>query len=356
MFIRIDPFDPLFFRDGKPFSMGEDTWANCIFPPSPSVIYGALRTVYFSNHIVELDHATTEQDVTKNLVIKGIYLLDNSNTILLPLPLDFVQKKDLEESQENEVELLSLVELQLKSSCVTSYVLKGEEGVEAVTDGLISGDSLGKYLAFTGDKISTIKLSSRVLTEPKIGIGLNKQTRIADESKLYRVGMKRLKDISLLIEFEGLAIPDRGLLKFGGENKAAYYNEINGLAINWNLQDGNKDEKSEYFKLYLATPAVFTQGWLPSWIDSKSLEGKCQNTKFRLLTASVGKYHSLGGFDIVKKKPKPMWKAVPAGSVYYFKIIDGDFKDILNIFNGKSISDEYPEQGFGISFVGKISK
>ena len=69
MLIKLDPLDTLFFRDGKPFSMGEETWGNCIFPPSPSVIYGALRTAYFSNHIDLLEKANTKNDPTSNLVI-----------------------------------------------------------------------------------------------------------------------------------------------------------------------------------------------------------------------------------------------------------------------------------------------
>ena len=49
MIIQIDPLDTLFFRNGKPFTMGEETWADAVFPPYPSVVYGALRSAYFSN-------------------------------------------------------------------------------------------------------------------------------------------------------------------------------------------------------------------------------------------------------------------------------------------------------------------
>jgi CRISPR-associated protein Cmr3 len=53
MIIELNPLDTLFFRDGKPFAMGEETWADGIFPPPPSVIYGALRTAWFANNIEE---------------------------------------------------------------------------------------------------------------------------------------------------------------------------------------------------------------------------------------------------------------------------------------------------------------
>ena len=33
MLAKITPLDTVFFRDGKPFSWGEETWAEGIFPP-----------------------------------------------------------------------------------------------------------------------------------------------------------------------------------------------------------------------------------------------------------------------------------------------------------------------------------
>jgi CRISPR-associated protein Cmr3 len=360
MLIKIDPLDTLFFRDGKPFSMGEDTWGNCIFPPSPSVIYGALRTAYFSNHIDQLEKANkNEEDPTNNLVIHGIYFLDNlenKNTLYLPLPLDLVQKKDVETELENEVYLLSLVEMKLKSSCPTSHVLKGDQGVEVVDEGLINTNVLREYLSCNGKNFPILRLNSRVITEPKIGIGLNGETHTADESKIYRVGLKRLNNLSLLVEFDGMEFPDKGLLKLGGEGKASSYEKILDPLMVCGLPEDNICEDIQKFKLYLSTPAIFHQGWIPSWIDINTLEGKYKNSKFRLLTASVGKYQNLGGFDLQKKEPKPMWKVTPAGSVYYFEIIEGDFKEIFSLFNRKSISEENAKQGFGITFVGKVTE
>src|SRR5687768_8743082 len=38
------PDDVLFFRDGKPSSRGQDHELRSVFPPLPSVLYGAIRT------------------------------------------------------------------------------------------------------------------------------------------------------------------------------------------------------------------------------------------------------------------------------------------------------------------------
>ena len=108
------------------------------------------------------------------------------------------------------------------------------------------------------------------------------------------------------------------------------------------------------FKLYLSTPAIFKKGWLPEWMDENDLIGEYGGLKLKLLTASIGKTISIGGFDMKVRKPKPMRKAVPAGSVYYFKIVEGDLQKVFEIFNQTAISDIDPMQGFGIAYVGGV--
>ncbi|HXH40882.1 MAG TPA: type III-B CRISPR module-associated Cmr3 family protein, partial [Thermoanaerobaculia bacterium] len=41
---RLVPEDVLFFRDGKPSSIGDDHYLRSIFPPYPSTLYGLVRT------------------------------------------------------------------------------------------------------------------------------------------------------------------------------------------------------------------------------------------------------------------------------------------------------------------------
>jgi len=353
MIIKIDALDTLFFRDGKPFTMGEDTWANGVFPPYPSVIYGALRSAYFSHHLNELKKANNEDDPTRNLKIKGFYILAD-NDVYLPLPNDCVREKS---SKDDSVSVLTMHELKnIKSSCPTQHALKSEEVVENVDGGLISKNSFKEYLKCAkGSFYSILKVADRVLPEPKIGIGINGESGTSEEGKLYRVDMRRLenkrwKSLSLIIDFEGLDLPEKGMMKLGGEGKAVSYKQFEPVYLsidNFN-SDGNK------FKLYLSTPAIFKEGWLPKWIDEQTLIGKYKGLELKLLTASIGKPISIGGFDMQKRKPKPMRKAVPAGSVYYFEIINGDIQQAFEIFNQSAISEFYQEQGFGIAYVGGV--
>ena len=41
----IEPLDVLLFREAKPFSPGEGSWAKGLFPPLPSTVFQALRSI-----------------------------------------------------------------------------------------------------------------------------------------------------------------------------------------------------------------------------------------------------------------------------------------------------------------------
>ncbi|KAF5431829.1 CRISPR-associated protein Cmr3, partial [Candidatus Methanophagaceae archaeon] len=199
-----------------------------------------------------------------------------------------------------------------------------------------------------GSFSSILKVADMVLPEPKIGIGISKETGTSEEGKLYRVDMRRLENIGLLVDFEGLDLPERGMMKLGGEGKAVSYEQFK--PVDFSIDNFNFDENK--FKLYLSTPSIFKNGWLPVWIDEKTLIGEYKGLELKLLTASIGKPISIGGFDMRKRMPKAMRKAVPAGSVYYFEIRKGDIQKAVEIFNQSAISEFYPEQGFGIAYVG----
>jgi len=348
MLIKVDALDTLFFRDGKPFTMGQETWADGVFPPYPSVVYGALRSAYFAEHIEELGKANQTDDPTAGLVIKGLFL-EIENDLCLPLPLDCVEEKNKKKDDEEAFQL-TLKKNTMVSSTPTTYILQEDRNteVENVNEGYFDYRAFRSYLNAAMKEFYYIKLSDYVAAEEKVGIARDGSTNTAEEGKLYRVALRRLNNVSITIDFEGLDLPETGFLKLGGEGKAATYKSTVPLP------DFPLDIKSDRFKLYLSTPAIFKKGWLPGWIDSETLEGTYQGLHLRLLSAAVGKHISIGGFDIKKGRPKPMRRAVPAGSVYYFELLDGEPTRVKDLMHNKSISEYNAEQGFGISFVGEI--
>jgi len=357
MIIKISAFDTLFFKDGKPFSMGENSWADGIFPPPPTVIYGALRTAFFMQNPHLIDKAGLEDDPTNKLTIKKVLFLINDD-YYVPLPHDCVKLKDNVGSKNNSNEAfkLTLIENKFISSNRNKFLFSSNKKaeVENIDDGIIPINKFFNYLTNDRDTVFFSQISDYITYEPKTGIGRNNSTRTtADNSKLYHVNMVRTEKIKknstpqkidLIVEFENLELSNNGRFKFGAEGKLIHYTEYkNEQTLNLTVDNisGN------ILKIYLLTPAIFNNGWYPELEKNKLLTGN----KFELLAATVGKPLNLGGFDMKTKTPKTMFKAVPQGAVYIFRT-DKDIKDIAALINGKSISEQKANEGFGICFAG----
>jgi CRISPR-associated protein Cmr3 len=93
----VEPLDVLLFRESKPFSPGEGSWAKGIFPPLPSTVFQALRSTLPQHG----------KDKQRNLEFLGAFLMDGENNIWLPTPKDLIavgQKPEGEEEIEDDLE------------------------------------------------------------------------------------------------------------------------------------------------------------------------------------------------------------------------------------------------------------
>ena len=363
MNMLMKPIDLLFFRDGKPFTMGDDTWASGNIIPTPSVIYGALKAAYYSVYPDELEKVSADNDpASENITIEGIYFrFENSN--FFPLPVDYIYKKNKsarekrkeKKDKKYQVELLNEPVHKNLSSANRFKLSISDEEVETFDNGLITELDLRNYLENLGSArdIKTIKLEDLIEREPKVGIGRENTTHATAEGKLYRVGMMRFKKLNLGIKTKENLQEILGLkTKLGGEGKIV---EIAEDTKEFEIEEVDFSGEISKIKLYLSTPAIFENGWLPKWIDKRTFEGEYKGIKLKLFSAFIGKPQYVGGFDMAKRRPKPMKKAVPAGSVYYFEVLEGNKEELINTFHGKSISElDTNKQGFGIAFLGVL--
>lgn len=373
MTIELKALDTLFFRDGKPFEKGDESWAAGLFPPAPSVYYGSIRSAYIAQNL----HQFSLQDLikrTEELRIKQIYyqlyapIVGEDNAAwdnFLPLPNDLVMMKDVSGREKRErrfyksykIYLLQqeqqLATSSLHSNAVNISSLLSHEGeeVEKLEEGIIDDRALRQYL---GGKYSSNfmgrKIKDFLTDEPKVGIGRDDNTHVAQDSMLYRVGMQRSHQIKIVIDFDEISDLDftsEGLIRMGGEGKTVQYRTAKKLG-RLSFEDTGLQEEEQYFKLYLTTPAIFKAGWKPSEIFEKA------NMKVALISSAVGKPVHIGGFDIAKNRPKPMYRAVPAGSVYYFERLSGSLKDLSEAIAQYSVSEFRVKEGFGIAHLAKI--
>lgn len=394
MLLNIEPLDTLFFRDGRPFTKEEDSWASSLTWPLPGTIYGALRSAYWSQHpallrqLAEEKKLNTDQDPTRRLRITGL-AISWQNTVYWPLPLDVrLREKRHDTNRYNEQEKGEYRDLLLPSlqsndthhphwagtSCTETLPmarLTYSEPVEEIENGLIESASLIQYL--NGHTPHNARsLTCIYTTEPRTGIGLDHQTRRVREKMLYRLGMNRYIDVRFLVECHGLWEKENRsvfplLLRLGGEGKAAICQyeyedeEIQSLHPElpaWPASDSSGSAASAaqaLFKLYLATPAIFQNGWLPSFIDPTTLKGTYCGINLQLVAAVVGKPLLVSGFDMNHRYPKPLRRAVPAGSVYYFQLArEQAWSRVIQNLHGRCISDERPREGFGLCLIGRV--
>ncbi len=358
MRIFISPLDVSLFRDPKPFSAGEDVIATSVFPPSPSTFYGAIRTEILSRQnftfqtrgqIKNKQNLINQIDsLTKDLSIIGPFISDEYNFEYFPLPKDVVKIK----GEDRYVQLKPSVLTRFKSDLPANPLwvrTRYDEYIEERT-GLISDSDLKGYLE---DKDAGHPIESGIFQkEERIGIKKSSSTKTTEEGFLYIVEYVRLNSQNgysgFTLDIEGsVNLPDEGFLRLGGESRAASYKKIPDRA--WS-DDGIKEivTKTRLFKLYFLTPAIFNGGWVAEWM----LKGEKDGLRFKLISACIGKPAHIGGFDIVMDRPKPMKKAVPAGSVYFFELTGGEVDELFKVFQFKSISDEKQQEGFGITLVG----
>jgi CRISPR-associated protein Cmr3 len=389
MQIFIEPSDVLLFRDGRPFSAGEGHRARSLFPPTPNTMQGVIRSKVLADRCgkyqqykdgclgcPEQNNCTIPDEIGKpdkngrgsygTLSLKGPLISKSENSHLIayfPIPADVVQVKDKNNpTADPKLEYLQPLQEQLLGQNDLTYNLLSlwtpeTKPVEAIAGYWIHQD-LQQYL-LGEHPISFTKTSILYEKEARFGIEIDNSKQVVQEGKLYQTEFIRCREhIGLFIEIEGIQRlsddPEAQLIAIGGENRAASYTEVR--KIDWDefkQKLTSKLQQSVGFKLYLATPTIFKNGWLPNWINCQDLTGEYHGIKITLKAAAVGRYQTIGGWDVAYNKPKQTLRAVAAGSVYYFTS-EASSEDIIKAFHWQNLADDPQEAqiGFGMSLVG----
>jgi CRISPR-associated protein Cmr3 len=122
----------------------------------------------------------------------------------------------------------------------------------------------------------------------------------------------------------------------GGERRIAHWRRNNTTTDKWNCPVEIIDalrRKPERLRLILATPAIFAEGWRPGWLQpiNECLVGKPPSDigkpgpQLKLVGAVVGRWRPISGWSLEagKRGIKPLRRLAPAGSVFFFDVIDG---------------------------------
>ncbi|GBC78120.1 hypothetical protein HRbin08_01606 [bacterium HR08] len=390
--IFIEPLDVLLFREGKPFTGGEDHLARSIFPPPPSTVYAAVRSHLLSHRFGRFEAfkqgASVPPDLAREigsptafgtLELRRLLVARRRESagshekavpveLLYPMPNDVAEIKGTGRHALLKPADGSPVQTNLPRGLRPLWLAK-DVHLEAAT-GWLTEKGMQRYLdddAHSPDSffaaeevIAGDRIRQAIFTrEERTGIARDRARRSVREGLLYSVEYVRLKSgVGFFAEFDGTKLlPDSGTIALGGDRRPAHYQlaRVSDLALEKIRQ---RIEERRRLKLVLTTPALFEHGWRPQWIDERTLEGSRNGVRVRLVAVALGKPVGIGGFDLVKQHPKPVHRFVPAGSVYFFELLEGDADAAIQAFHAKSVSESvetFPEtarQGFGHSLVG----
>lgn len=382
---HISPKAPLMFRDGRPFGTSDNIADTLVFP-LPSTIAGAIRTAWAESQNNFDYHSNAEKLLKKQVLGPILTSSRNGDTgLLFPAPADSLCLK-VEENDSKRIYRLRPLEINNK-----------EEGVDLPKDALLpvfldtgseknkskpandpphfwhqqkmvdwlANDTSNELEAETqGVSTLPIEIRTHVAIEPK--------TQTSKDAHLYQTAgldfsSQRIRqnddaehkgwtdnEFGLLVNFQD-DFPD-SYRTIGGEARLGHIEKKEDL---WPEQCPaplvQAFIKTKGFRLILATPAIFDNGWLPNWLDKKTLQGTFGNLKVQLRAASIPRWQAGTSWDMTKsrggKGMRTAHRLVPAGSVYWFEILSGSPAELSERWL-TSISDCRDNDGFGLVLPG----
>ncbi len=375
---RVVPHDPLIFRDGKPFTATPGARATSVPFPYPSTLAGAVRTLSgaLGNGGVfpKGDEAVIQRLLEYQVV--GPFLLDmRRHDVLFPAPQDALLVK-LEPHDERRAKCVPLhpttrfqhvqtnlpVGLQLVAP-IEATKAKRHPNAPAFW----RWEHLLAWLrAPQADEVELDTLGIRALpVDYRTHVSIQHATGTAEEGALFQTAgltfvhvpqeatrpvLREAAELALVVQTDA---PLRRILSsVGGERRLGAWESADTTLPNCPEDVRKAIHETERGRLILATPAHFTQGFRPTWVCEHS-----SGVKLRIVGAAVGRPVHVSGWDYKERKPKPTRRLVPAGSVYFFEIEEGDDAAIERFVEEvwlRPISDGEQERrdGFGVALLG----
>ena len=376
-YIQIRGIDPLLFRDGRPFSneLGSLT-ADTLPLPLPGTVAGFLRTHIGNGEKWMWEGDASVHDNARRIAVHSP-LLQRDDTIVFPAPRDAVVYGV--EKDRAVMRLSPMKSMANGSGCDLPdglLPLQITENVKPATGYRYwSQPDMERWLLPQEGNTAPSENITGPPTDERIHIAVNAETGTAEESRLYRVAylsfLHRQKEQqgkdsqaakqavtaewSLLARVGRDSLPN-GVGHFGGERRVAHIQHGNTFpscppALKTALQ------KSQRLRLILATPALFTNGWLPGWLDPKTLTGTLPDTgiSLRLVSAATGRREAVSGWSFQNRRPRKVRWCVPAGSVYFLETTTNtDLTPIIEKYWLRPVSDEQQDKrdGYGLALWG----
>lgn len=334
----IQPVDSLSLRGNKLFGAAGDFGAS-VFPPKPSVLAGALRSLLLAQAGGEIEGFAVGQRVADaeldrilgtprepgEFALAGVFpasrAADGQVRLFLPLPADLLVFDGTVRALEPQA-LPEDVQSCALAGLPKVAVLRQPEADKPDSGFWLTEEGIAAYLAGQLPKPTQLVRQSELWArETRVGIGLARASRTAEEGKLFSVEHSvphqpehagLAAGLAVSVRGVGNRLPEHGFLRLGGDGRAASLAAMPDPGLAAPL-DGIR--QTGRFKLVLTTPGLFAQGWRPDLPPALAA---------RLVCAAVPRFEVVSGWDLAAWAPKRAQRAAPAGSVYWFEDFAGD--------------------------------
>lgn len=375
-YLRLTPLSPLIARDSRPFGMGQGNRVRSMDWISPSVIAGAVRTAVWKAK----DTLTPKE--LKTIEVNGAFPIVDEK-IYFPRPLDaLIHKTDKAAGTADILRVRPMngnagVRMPHASLVPSDPVGMPEEDFKPESgDAFWPLATMAEWLGCEDDQPVSMKIDGlpAPVKEDRTNVTILPESGAAEDARLFTTtGLdfvrKPQKDtsegrlsqmrIGVRVNFgEHAPLPERLLVPLGGERRLAEVWTAEADKGFWEVPKGLSWAGKKGLRMVLATPAVFERGWLPGWLREQ--DGKLTGTipgsgvSIRLVSAVVGRWKPLSGWSYEEGRngPKPLRRMVPAGSVYFFEVLEGG-EGIADLWL-RSVCDcqQDGRDGFGLALWG----
>lgn len=425
MLLRIKPVDPIMTRDGRPFDNTPGSTAHIMDDISPGMLAGTIRSVLLKNQQLLsaedrgdlLKHLRIAGPILEwnghryfpmpaDLIIYEEKGKEGEKSVLKasrlrpepPAPHEGYFGVSVEGSQRMDLQPPAVKYHGKKYAGIPAFVR--EDWIYRELAGAISLEEWGDALNGWKERRMSpgrdeVPPDSPFLQpydkETRVHNAIDETSGRTEEEKLFSTEALRFKPGVSLLAVVNIGESKREerlqtLHSMGGKRRLSHFQEIDWPEDSpspWECPAQIADQlrtakPGDLLRMTLATPAYFLKGWRPRWIDADLMTNKhlydclgipesaASTLRLKLQWACVDRWLPVSGWSYGRSaeegREKAVRRMVPAGSVYFFEILEGD-AGILAQHWLSSVSDTRRrkgpldrEDGFGLVMWGIQSK
>lgn len=394
---QFSALDTWFFRESRPMESIGGSELQSGFPPSPRTVAGAIRYLVGQKHEVDWSewNKPSEYPALKKLMgdassygdlrFNGPWLVkktpSGASERLYPAPANLVAARD-EQGVHSPVRLVvgsprhcdlgQFVRMAEVAPADQAVADKDDLKLKALSSYWITSKTLQSILAGNRcDADALIPTSSLFESESRLGIARSNITRTVEQGMLYQTKHVRpAQNILLEVDVKGLSDTDyetSGVVRLGGEGRGAAY-QVESVVGNDDLTEnsdlpisGSQADKARGVMLVLLTPfraPTNPEGYspLPGFERVEEAgrtvwKGSIENIALSVYCSVQVKAVREGGWDLANNRPREVQSLVPAGSVFYASVDNGDIPAAIAAIHQKQLGGDKDDVALGRGLV-----